>query len=239
MKGVFMENRKIWLTIPIVSALVLAVAIGVMAFSSSSAATNGQTILAQVSSPEGFQPPDVGFGGMRGMGHGRGPGFGVSFDYDAFIAEELGVTVEELQAARQAAHNAALDQAVSEGVITEEQADLIKAGQALRGYINQDEIVSKALGIDLADLQAAREEGKSLPYLLGELGIDPSDFQTALQSAYEDAVQQAVDDGVITSSQAEQLQEKGFEGRGLGIPGFGGHPRDGFQRPAPSSDNGI
>jgi hypothetical protein len=234
-----MENKKIWFTIPLISALVLAVAVGVMAFSSSSAANNRQTILAQETGPEEMQPWKAGFDGKRGMGHGGRPGFGISFDYDAFIAEALGVSVEELLAARQAAHDAALEQAVTEGVITAEQAELIKAGQALRQYIDHQEILSQALGIDVADLEAAREEGKSLPYLFGELGLDPADVRDALQSAYEDAIQQAVDDGVISSSQAEQLQEKSYGSRGFGKRGFGSHGRGGFQSPAPTTDNDL
>lgn len=232
-----MENRKLWIAFPLVSALVLAVAIGVMAFSSSSAATKGQTISTQDLGPDGYQLSQVGFSGMHGLGHRGKQGFGITFDYDAFIADELGVTVEELQAARQAAHEAALDQAVEEGVITAEQAELILAGRALREYIDQKDILSQALGIEIADLEAAHAEGKSLPYLLGELGLDPADFRTALQSAYEDAVQQAVDDGVITSSEAEQLQEKGIGNRGLGKGDFGLGIHGGFQRPIPGTGN--
>ena len=234
-----MENKKIWLTIPLVSALVLAVAIGVMAFSSSSAANNSQTIFTQVDDSENIQLMKGFVGANRGPGHGGRPGFGTSFDYDAFIAEALGVSVEELQAARQAAHEAALEQAVAEGVITADQADLIKAGQALRQYIDHQEILSQALGIDTADLEAAREEGKSLPYLFGELGLEPADVKEALQSAYEDAIQQAVDDGVLTSAQAEQLQDRGFGDRGFGKRGFGSTGRGGFQRPAPTTDNDL
>jgi hypothetical protein len=234
-----MENKKIWLTVPLISAMVLAVAIGVMAFSSSSAASNNQTIFTQVVDSENIQPMMGVIGANRGPGHGGRPGFGTSFDYDAFIAEALGVTEEELQAARQAAHEAALEQAVTEGVITAEQAELIKAGQALREYIDYQEILGQALGIDAADLEAAREEGKTLPYLFGELGLEPADVQAALQSAYEDSVQQAVDDGVITSAQAELLQERGFGDRGFGKQGFGSHGRGGFHRPAPTTNNDL
>ena len=164
-----MENKKKWYVIPAISALVLAIAIGVMALSSSSAALNSQTILVQEDGSGEPQPWKISFNGKRGIGHGGK--FGTSFDYDGFLADELGVTVEELQAARQAAHEAALEQAVAEGLITEEQAELIKARQALREFINHQEIVSQALGIDVSDLEAAREEGKPIPYILGELGL--------------------------------------------------------------------
>lgn len=232
-----MEKRIIWLTIPLISALVLAVAIGVMAFSPSSAANNSLTILTQEDGTGEPLPWDGDFGGMRGFGRGGRLGYGISFDYDAYIAESLGVTESELQEARQAAHDAALEQAVTEGVITAEQAELIKAGRALRQYLDPQEILSQALGIDAADFEAARQEGKPLLYLFGELGLDFADVKPAMQSAYEDAIQQAVDDGVITASQAEKFQEKGFGGLGFGMRGRGfDFP---FQRPSPSSDNDL
>jgi hypothetical protein len=236
-----MKNRKIWFTIPIIGALVLAIALGVMAFSPSNAASNDLTIFTQEDGTDEPLPWKGGFGGMRGFGRGGRFGFGTSFDYDAYLAEALGVSVADLQAARQAAQDAALEQAVAEGVITAQQAELIKAGHALRQYIDPQEILSQALGIDVADLEAARQEGKSLPYLFGELGLDPADIQAAMQSAHEDAIKQAVDDGVITGTQAEQLQENGFGSRGFGLGGGGFHGRGGFhfQKPAPNTNNDL
>lgn len=239
-----MNKRSTLLIIPLFSALILAIAIGVMAFSPSSASSTVLDIQAQEDETEEPIPWKGGFGGFHGMknfGRGGRLGFGTSFDFDAYIAEELGVSVAELQAARQAAQEAALDQAVAEGVISAEQAELIKAGQALRQYIDHQEIFSQALGIDAADLEAARQEGKSLPYLFGELGLEPEEIQATLQSAFEDAIQQAVDDGVITDSQAEQLQENGFGDRGFGMQGGGFHKRGGFpfQKPAVNADNDL
>src|SRR5690606_36816124 len=58
-------------------------------------------------------------GGMRGfdMGDMRG-------EYQGFLADALGITVEELQAAQIKARDAMVDKAVEDGVITQEQADL-------------------------------------------------------------------------------------------------------------------
>ena len=228
-----MESKKIWFVIPAVSALVLALAIGVMAFSSSSAASSHQAVLLQEDDTEEPLPWKHGFGGMRGFGRGGMFGFGTSFDYDAYMADALGVTVTELKDARQAAQQAALDQAVAEGVLTGEQAELMIARQALMQYIEYQELLSQALGIDLSDLEAARESGESLKYLFGDL--EPAEVKDALQSAYEDAVDQAVADGVITGTQADQLQENGFRGRGFEMPGGGFHRHGGFpfQKPAP------
>lgn len=227
-----MENKKLYLAIPVFSALVLAFAVGVLAFSSSSAAKGDFTVLSQEEETADPVPWKMGFEGMRGFGHGGRFGFRTGFDYDAYLAEELGVTVEELQAARQAAHEAALEQAVDQGVITEEQADLILAGQALRQYIDPQEILSEVLGIDAADIDAAREAGEPLHELFG--GMEPEEIKAALQAAYEDVLQKAIDDGVITESQAEQLQEKGFPGRLLGKRGGGFHGKGGFPFPKPA-----
>jgi len=119
-----MDSKKILFVIPVVSALVLAVAVGMVAFSSSRAANGSAAVLFQEDGQAEPLPMMHGFGGKRDGGHGGRFGFRTDFDYDAYLAEELGVTVDELQDARQAAHAAALEQAVAEGVISEEQADL-------------------------------------------------------------------------------------------------------------------
>jgi polyhydroxyalkanoate synthesis regulator phasin len=53
-------------------------------------------------------------------------------DYAAELAKALGITVEELQAAYTQAFEASIDQAVADGKLTQEQADLIKGQKALR-----------------------------------------------------------------------------------------------------------
>lgn len=223
-----MENRNKLIFIPLIGALVLALGIGLLTFSQGSAASDILSIQAQEDEPDQPFPWKGGFGGMHGFGRHGKFGFRTSFDYDAFVADALGVSVAELQAARQAAEEAALEQAVAEGVITEEQAELMKARHALMQYINKQEILATALGIDVADLEAARQEGKSIAYLLGELGLDPADVRDALQSAYEDAVQDAVDNGIITEAQAEDILENGFAGRMFGKRGGGLGWRGGF-----------
>jgi len=60
------------------------------------------------------------------------PGFGSS-DMQAFLAEELGISVEELESAQQAAFEAAVAAAVDAGTITQEQADQILEGGGFLG----------------------------------------------------------------------------------------------------------
>lgn len=68
-----------------------------------------------------FGMGDFGFGEMRG-------------EYQNHLAEALGITVEELEAAQLKARDAMIDQAVTDGTITQEQADLIQARRAFKEY---------------------------------------------------------------------------------------------------------
>jgi hypothetical protein len=111
--------------------------------------------------------------------------------------------------------------------MTQDQADLMAARGQLMSYLDRDTLQAKALGISTEELQAAYDEGKPLVVLAYELGFDQATLRTNMQTAYTEALQQAVADGVITQEQVDQLQNNprgGFgspEGRGRGFGGFG------------------
>lgn len=161
-------------------------------------------------------------GGMRGLGIGRG-----LVDWWALLAEELGISVEELEEAVQAANSAAIGILVEEGVLSDDEAELARAAGALRDYIDHTALVAEALGMSRAELEAAIEEGSTLADLIEQQGLDRATYIENLQAAREAALQQAVDDGVITGEQADQLQSGGFHrfgpghGPGSGPGGFG------------------
>jgi lambda repressor-like predicted transcriptional regulator len=178
-----------------------------------------------------------GFGGVRGFGGPMGRGWrGISdgaIDGNALVADALGITVEELDAARDTANQAAIDQALEEGLITQEQADQMRDREEqmqvrkdLQSYLDRDTLLAKALGMTVEELQAALAEGKSLSTLMGEKGLDAATVRQNLQAAYEAAIAQAVEDGVITQEQADQMQS----GPGM-MPGGG---RGGFEFGSPS-----
>lgn len=164
-----------------------------------------------------------GFGGMRGSD--------AEGDHQADLAAALGITVEELQAAQQKAQAARLAQAVEDGTLTQDQANLMLAMQALRGELDHEAIMAEALGLSVEELQAAQEDG-TLRDLLAN--ITPAELHANMQAAMTAAVQQAVADNVITQEQADLvLAQDGFglggmrgfgggHGRG-GMRGFGGH----------------
>lgn len=149
----------------------------------------------------------------------------VSLDYDALLASELGISVDELDAAREKAQDLALQAAVDSGKITQEQADLIKARQALMPYLDRQTLTAKVLGMSVDELQAALEDGSTIQELMAAQGMNAVDFQKAMLDAYQAAVEQAVQDGVITQAQADEFLNNGLLGHfGMpGKPGMEGH----------------
>jgi uncharacterized protein YidB (DUF937 family) len=165
-------------------------------------------------------PPMPWVGGLPG-----GPDGELRSAYQEHLAEALGVSVEDLEAARESAQAAMMEEAVADGRITQEQADLMQAGRALRDYIDKDAIMASALGISVDELNAARDEETGLRELFQGQGLDRQTLRENMKNAMNDILDQAVADGVITQEQADQLQEKaqnGFAGHSFGGPGFEG-----------------
>jgi len=129
---------------------------------------------------------------------------------DTHLADALGITAEELQTAQQQAAEAAIDQAVSDGLITEAQAELIKEhGSRIMGMLGTFGHFGVATDIDQEAL------------LADALGISVEDLQNAQTEAKDAALAQAVEDGRITQEQVDEmnamqalrdyLQEQGLE----------------------------
>ncbi len=141
-----------------------------------------------------------------------------SLDYDALLAAELGISVDDLQAAREKAKDLALQAAIDSGKITQEQADLIKARAALMPYLDRQTLTAKVLGMSVEELKAALEGGSTIQELMTAEGLNAIDFQKAMLDAYQAAIDQAVQDGVITQAQADEFLNRGLLG-GFGRPG--------------------
>jgi hypothetical protein len=68
----------------------------------------------------------------------HGPrGFVGGSEFDEYLAEALGISVEELQTAKAKAKESMLEQAVEEGWIDEEQLELIQARMDIREYVEE------------------------------------------------------------------------------------------------------
>jgi hypothetical protein len=176
-------------------------------------------------------------------------------DHNADLSEALGISVEELEAAQIEARNAAIDQAVADGQLTQEQADQMKQGEArggrgwgrFGGESDYDTLLAEALGITVEQLETAQQQVKdnalAEAVASGQITQEEADLIQArqdlqeylrdrLQSAYEEGVQQAVTDGVITQEQADQILSEdgpGFFGSGFHGGGHWGGPGGGMR----------
>lgn len=252
---------------------------GVAAFAQSDAPAGATSVLAQVepevqdSAPDTVAPAGNGYGQRRGAAAGQGL---LAVDQDemhAAIAGVLGITVEELDAAlaggqtlvtlaqeqgveieavreaMAAARAEALEQAVADGTITEEEAAWMQnraGGPANRGnlgggpgmgpgprvgdapglgFVDEAEMhaaIAAALGISVEELEAAQAEGTPLAVLAQELGVELPVVREAMAAIREAAIDQALADGIITAEQAEWLQNRPAFGSASGA-GMGNH----------------
>ena len=212
-----MFTRKTIIGIMLGGGLIVALLAGAIAFPSVASAQSSVAITNRLAGdlhgPNGLDGPK----GRDGWGA----------NMDQYLAEALGITEEELQAARQKAEAAALADAVKNGDLTQEEADLIAARSALRAYINPEALMATVLGMTVEELQAAREAGKTMQDLATEKGLTAEQVKTAMDEAFQAALAQAVEDGVITQEQADQFASEGFGRGGPGGPGGrggrGGH----------------
>jgi hypothetical protein len=256
-------NRKKWIAILSLGALVVAVTFGAVAYRSATATTATLTVPT--------------FNGFANFGRGFGGGY-----TNQDLVDALGISVSDLTAAYQTAKDAALKQAVEQGLITQAQADELKTnGSAFPfdgrwgGWLRQngidfDALLADALGITVEKLQAAYTQAFNAridqAVTDGNLTQEQADlmkgqnalyanksFMSAMQSAFESAVKQAVSDGVITQAQADLILKNastmkgpaagmGFGGpRGLGgfegDRGFGRH--GGWGGGSPTNPNGL
>lgn len=220
-----------FLALLLTGVLVVTAAFGVLAVRSVSAAVPRQT-----SSDESGATTQGKVG--RGMG-------GVTSQQ---LADALGITVEQLNTAYQTANQAALDQAVQQGLITQAQADELQArgaafpfGGRWSGWLSQNGIdyqalLADALGITVEQLNAAyltaynaaidqavadgRLTQEQADLMKGQYALkNNQNFQTAMKDAFEAAVNQAVTEGVITQAQADQILANQND---MGLHGFGG-----------------
>jgi hypothetical protein len=101
---------------------------------------------------------------------------GAEIDQEALLADALGISVEKLQAAEETAFQAELSQAVTDGRMTQAQADQTQAERALAKYIADKGLFAKAVQSAVTDgvltqAQADAILSKAKPGMFGGLGF--------------------------------------------------------------------
>ncbi len=143
------------------------------------------------------------------VAHRSGPMGGGS---DTYLAEALGITADELQTAQQTANEAAIDQALAQGLITQAQADALKERSGMSGRFD-GRMPHGMFGLadDAIDMNAL---------LADALGITSDELSAARSEAQDLSLAAAVEAGRITQEQSDQMkaqqalqtymQEQGF-----------------------------
>lgn len=168
-------------------------------------------------------------------------------DDDEALAEALGITVEELDAAQETARVALIDQAVADGHLTAEEGEALKAdGDRLHnssqyGY-DKDEFLADALGVSVETLEAAQleayeaelaarvaagdltqeEADLKLAQKAAEGYLDTASINAQVRAAQEAAITAALADGAITQAQADALLAY-LDANPYTFNGFNGH----------------
>lgn len=177
----------------------------------------------------------------------------------ADLATEKGIALQTIVDALLAEHKSLLAQAVTDGRLTQEQADARLAELATqlptqlsttftpggrggeRGMAAASiTTIATALGITESDLRSAFEAGKSVADVATEQNVDLDTVIAAIVAEQTTALQQAVTDGSLTQAQADQrlaMLKANLPhllslkgGMGHGFDGSGGRGRFGDER---------
>ncbi len=161
------------------------------------------------------------------------------------LAQALGITVDEYDAAVEKAQSQVVDEAVSEGWLTEEQGELMAwrlAQQPDHGIGRMDfgrlpmghgfgglgdnlvSVAADKLGLSLTELLTELQDGKSIADVAEEKGVDTQTIIDTYVAELKADLDEAVADGDVTQVQAdyalEQAQERVTEQ--LDVAGLGG-----------------
>lgn len=160
---------------------------------------------------------------------GDGPGSGIS-SFISKLAENLGITEEELDAAIDETQLEIVDEAVAEGKLTEDQAgnirERIESGEGSgffggfrggfgKGFGNHGfgigypgasaDALAELLGITVDELRSAQADGQTLAAIAEANGVSRTDLVDFLVGEAEDQIAAKVDEGRIDQDQASEL----------------------------------
>lgn len=132
------------------------------------------------------------------------------------VAADFGYEGDELKALFTSVREETIEEALATGLITEEQAEKAQVGGGRKGgdrpggghpgggvikeyFVNA---FADALGISVDELQEMRENGEKLT----DLGYTEEEIREIQEQAKEAAIEQALEDGVITEEDLENFQ---------------------------------
>jgi len=140
------------------------------------------------------------------------------------LAEELGISVDQLNTALDNTQYALIDEAVADGKLTQSEADRLKqrveeghnlfpfggARPFIRHHLKMELIQATAevLGVDVSVVTEGLRNGDTLAQIANANGMETEAFKTALLANVKSTLDQKVADGDITQEQADNLYER-------------------------------
>ena len=154
--------------------------------------------------------------------------FDLNSKYKEALAGILGISVDEYDAAVEKAEQQVIDQAVSEGVLTEAQAEELrsrldeapaglglgkafgKIGKGMGGVagVSLRSVAAEKLGMELTDLNTELQNGKTIAELAKEKGVDTQTIIDAYLAQVKEKLDAKVASGDITQEQADAQLEQ-------------------------------
>jgi hypothetical protein len=178
----------------------------------------------------------LGVAAVGAVAYAQDDGEGVPFDFAGKFKEALvdilGVTVEEYDNAVDQARGQVVDEAKSEGWLTDDQAEMLqwrweqapdmgmrgmgrgfdKCGPAMLGRgDNLASLAADALDLSLTDLLTELQDGKSIADVAGEKGVDTQVIIDAYTAQLKEKLDGSVTEGRITQKQADYQLEQATE----------------------------
>lgn len=157
----------------------------------------------------------------------------------AQIASEKGMTVVEFREMIIRVREEAIDLAVKNGTLTQEQADWLKTrgnrGQQMADRSDRDgwlhnemvTVLAKEFGLTVEELEALLDEGKTYAQIASDKGMTVTEFRVLMVKARGEAIDLAVENGTLTQEQADWMKSRtgmGRGGRGSGAGAGGSAP---------------
>jgi polyhydroxyalkanoate synthesis regulator phasin len=143
------------------------------------------------------------------------------------VADVLGITVDEYNSAVETAREQVLGEAVTEGLLTQDQADRMRErveegfgpgmggmfhGGPRRGMFGPGNsfisVAADELGMTVPDLVSELQDGKTIAEVAADKEVDPQVIVDAFVAQHTEWLNQAVADGRITQEQADQMLQQ-------------------------------
>ena len=178
----------------------------------------------------------LGVAAVGAVVYAQDDGSGGPFDFNGrfrqALADILGISVDEYDAAVEQAQDRVVDEALDEGWLTEDQAEMLRwrmdqaPGFGMRGMDqgfggfergmfghgnNLVSIAADQLSMSLTDLLTELQDGKTIADVAAEKGVDTGAIVDAYLAELKTDLDEAVAEGRITQNQADYSLEQAEE----------------------------